>query len=166
MALLKFKNDFSDDMEHFKDLYECTPEQFISGYSDNIEIDLTGKVVVAVEAPCLLWGKATLPINILAIFIPEEEKYSYKATLIYSGHIAFLQIKRTDGKIQYFYKDDECYPQTYTDFERCESECFYECKENGFEDKDILKQIEMQIQVSHDFKFKAKPENLIILEGL
>ena len=39
-------------------------------------------------------------------------------------------------------------------------------EEKGFSAQDILEQIEKNIQVQHDYNFKIKEENLVLLEGL
>lgn len=140
-----------------------TYEEFINYHSDNIVIDLTDKVVVSIES---IWNDSKFPANILAILIPEEEKYKYKATLIYSGHIAFIKIEYEDGKVKYFYKDDECMPQTYKELEQYESDIFYQCEENGFKKEDILEQIELIIRSKYDFRYKLSKDSLIMLEGL
>lgn len=167
MALLNFKNDLQNDKEHFESLYKMTYEEFIGEYAeDNQVIDLTGKVVVCIESAWEYPEPARLPADILAILIPEGEKYKYKASLIYSGHIAFIKIEYEDGRIKYFYKDDECCPQTYAEFCEYDASVFYQCEENGFQKDDVLKQMEMTIKVSHDFGYELDADNLIILQGL
>lgn len=147
--------------EEMKERYNKTCEEFINYYSDNIVIDLTDKIVVAL-ASC---DDKTLPIETLAILIPQEEEYKYKATLIYAGHIAFIKLVYENGTINYLIKDDECCP---CDFDECieSGDILYCAKENNFTREDILGFIEKVIQVNYDYRFKIDKDKLIMLEGL
>lgn len=153
--------------EDLKESYDMTCEEFISYYSrDNIVIDLTGKIVVAVESIWNYWKDIKHPIKVLALLIPEEEKHHYKATLIYSGHIAFIKLEYSNGEVKYLIKDDECTPQSFDEMVEWNSSIIYECEENGFKKEDILTYIEMLIRVKYDYNFKLNKDDLILLEGL
>lgn len=166
MAIFNLQKDLKFDREHFETLYGKTYEEFIESYSDNVIIDLTGKVVVCIESTWRYPEQARFPADILAILIPEGKKYKYKATLIYSCHIAFIKLEYENGTIKYFYKDDECYPQTYDEFCENDADVFCQCEENGFKKEDVLKQIEMTIKVNYDFGYELDKDSLIILNGL
>lgn len=146
--------------EDLREIYDKTCEEFINYYSDRIEIDLTDKVVVAVSYS----DNELTPIEVLSVLIPEQEKHGYKATLIYSGHIAFVKLEYNDGRIKYLIKDDECPPQSFDDCIE-NGDILYCAEENGYTRNDILKYIENFIRV-HNFKFNIDKEKLIMLEGL
>jgi len=163
MAIFKLEYDFKDDKEHFEELYEVTYEEFIEKYGDDKEIiDLTDKVIVSLRAD----SDRNLPMDLLTVFIPEEEKHNYKATLIYAGHIAFIKLEYKDGKIVYLYKDDECSPMTFEYFLSIEDDATYCCEQNGFKVSDTELQIEKFIQSVYDFNFILDIDNVIVLEGL
>jgi hypothetical protein len=166
MALLRIARwDFKEDKAHFESLYHKTYEEFINLYSDdNIIIDLTGKIVVSLEAAhCYL--NENLPVQLLTIFIPEEVKKKYKASLIYAGHIAFIKAEFNDGSNLYYYKDDECYPVDITRISEL-GDLLYCCEENGFTAEDVELQIEKCVQGIFDYRFKLDRNNLILLQGL
>lgn len=174
MALLRFrKGDMDDDLEHFLKMYD--DEEVAGGYEnfmkyygdDNIEMDLTGKVLISVDGIGNYFNDdANIPIDILTLFVDEGQRFKYKPKLIYSGHIAFLIIERENGDKDYFYKDDECYPQTFEEFLECDGDVIYEAKERGFTVEDVKQQIEMVIKSRVDFNYKFDPQNIIILHGL
>ncbi len=157
-------NDFDNDLEYFKKQYEMDYEEFINAYKrDNVVINLTGKIVVAIESQDHFNKRK--PCEILGIFVPEEERLGYKATLIYAGHIAFIKCEFKSGKIVYYYKDDECCPQN---FEECinSGDILYSAEETGFTRNDILQQIQMWLRLSYDFNYEVKEEDLVMLAGL
>lgn len=168
MALFKLQGgDLEDDVEHFQKSYDCTYEEFIKEYGkDKIIIDLKDKIVVSLCTFHNYFDKSKkLPIELLTVLIPEEDKYKYTAELIYVGHIAFIKISYESGKVKYLFKDDECYPQNFDD--ALESGDLLFCaEEQGFTKEDILGQIEKFIQVNHDYNFKLDKDKLVILEGL
>lgn len=164
MALLKInRNDFSQDLEHFKKLYNMNYEEFIDKYRDDkIEIELSDKIVVSMEA-----DNKKLPMTILNIFISEEERCKYKSSLIYVGHIAFIRLQYNDGSVVFLYKDDECYPQTFKEVcEDDESDLIYCCEDNGFKKEDIICQFEKVIQSTFDYNYKVDMDKVIVLIGL
>lgn len=165
MALFNIKNDFNRDMKFFEQMYDMTCQEFIDYYGDDNEvINLTDKVVVSIDS---FEPDGNTPIDLLAILIPEEERYHYKATLIYAGHIAFIKLERKNGTIEYLYKDDECCPQTYADIEGyADSHLTYDINERGFELEDMVTQIQRYIQSRFDLRYKLDKDSLIILEGL
>jgi hypothetical protein len=153
----------TDEELKTKEGYKKTCEEFIQSNSDdNVVIDLTGKVVVALEA----LDSKRLPIDIYAILIPEEERYNYKATLIYSAHIAFIKLEYKDGRVKYLIKDDECYPKTFQETIEESGDLLYIAEDNGFTADNIFDVIRMKIKVEYDYNFELKKEDLIILEGL
>ncbi|HEY5562730.1 MAG TPA: hypothetical protein VIK72_13420 [Clostridiaceae bacterium] len=164
MALHIVENgDFKNDKDHFKQLYNMTYEEFIDTYSDDSEvIDLTGKIVVSLRAD----SENNLPMDLLTVFIPEEQRHNYKANLIYSGHIAFLKLEYKGGKVIYLYKDDECDPVDMNEFFDYENDVVFCCEEKGFETKDIELQIEKFIQGVYDYNFILDRYNVIVLVGL
>lgn len=163
MALINVEyKDFVEDRNHFHDLYDCSYEEFIEEYGDDkIEIDLKDKIVVALSHE----DGNNMPVCIHSIFIPEGDRYKYTSKLVYVGHIAFLIVEFKNGKKRMFYKDDECYPQNFEDCITC-GDILFCAEENGFNREDILSQIEKTIQINHNFKFKLKEEQLVMLEGL
>ena len=169
MALYKIENDISNDLKHFADLYKMTCEEFINKYTDKYKedngvINLTGKIIVSLRAD----SDKNLPFDLLSVFIPEEEKKYYKASLIYAGHISFIKLEYIyeDGKVSYLYKDDECPPMNWEEFMEYEGDVVYCCKEKGFSVDDIKSQIEMFISSMHDYNYRFNEKDIIILEGL
>ena len=164
MALITvtFK-DLMEDEEHFKKIYGVSYGEFIVENGIDKVVDLTNKVVVAlsVDTP----RGINTPVNIHQIFIDESKRFGYKAELVYSNHISFLIIKFKSGAKRIFYKDDECIP---CEFMECieSGDLLFCAEEKGFSAQDILEQIEKNIQVQHDYNFKIKEENLVLLEGL
>ena len=152
--------------EDFVELYDETAEEFIAKYEEDIiSIDLTGKVLVAVES-AWAWGN-DFPVEIKAILVPEEQRYGYKATLIYAGHIAFVKLEYKDGReTRYLIKDDECEPSTLAELIHYESSIVYQCEKQNYTIEDMLEQIEMIIRSKYNFKYKLKRDNIIFLEGL
>lgn len=180
MALLKIEHDFQDNKDLFKRLYtdddleqfdrgiDGTYEGFIRYYSsDNEVIDMTGKILVSVRGIDNYFNhQAFTPIRIMTLFYDEGDKHGYKPELIYSGHISFLKIYRDDGSIKYFYKDDECPPQTWSEFISEHSSALYEAKEMGYSITDVEKQIEMLIKSVVDFNYTFNAEDVYVVEGL
>ena len=173
MALIRFEHDMQDDEEDFKDSYDEGEvaggfENFIKAYGDDIiTIDMTGKVLISVDSMDGYFGKdKNLPINIMTLFYDEGTKHKYKPSLIYAGHIAFLKIAYEDGRVSYFYKDDECYPQTLHKFLEDSCSTVYHATERKFTQDDIKSQIEMLMNSRVDFRYKIDPEEVIVLEGL
>ena len=164
MALIRLEEwDFKDDLEHFETLYDMDYEKFINTYKrDIIIIDLTDKIVVSLRAD----SNKNLPLDLLTVFIPEEFKYNYKATLIYSGHIAFIKLVYNNGLIKYFYKDDECQPIDMDELLNSGDDVVYCCEEKGFKSSDIELQIEKFIQATFDYNYKFDKNNIIVLQGL
>lgn len=156
MSLINNNRDgFSRDTKHFEDMYNMTYDEFIANHKD-IEIALHDKIVIVIEPH----NDTECPVNIISAFIPEEIKHNYKATLIYAGHISFIKLEYKNGRILYLYKDDECYPQLL-------SERF---KENtlsfeGYEEIDVMSQIERFIQSTFRYNYTINKDNVIILEG-
>ena len=171
MALIQtHKGELSGDLEHFKQLYEIGYEEFIGEYEDdNIIIDLEDKIVVSLTTHCL---EGKTPLEVLAVFIPEDERLKYKSILIYSGHIAFVKCEFENGKVIYKYKDDECYPQTLEevlgmDNHREESTLMYSVRDYGFTKEDVITHIERYIQVNYDFNYKIEDiSKVVVLQGL
>lgn len=166
MALLNIEHGFSGYMERFERRYHKTAKEFIEQYSDKIVIDLSDKIVVALESHIDSEEENT-PANLLGILIPEGVRHGYTAKLVYSGHIAFIILTYEDGKEKYLYKDDECCPQTWEEFKEECCTIFYDwVDEKGKNTDDLLTQIEATIKGLHDIDFKLNPESLILLEGL
>lgn len=179
MAFYRLEYDFKDDKELFEDLYtnddqeqfdrglDGTYEGFIRYYSDNEVIDMTGKILISVRGIGNYFGHdAFTPIKIMTLFYDDGDKYGYKPELIYSGHISFLKINRDNGDIQYFYKDDECRPQTWEEFLNEHSSALYEAQERGYSIEDVQKQIEMFIRANIDFYYTFNAEDVYVVEGL
>lgn len=156
MSLINNNRDgFSRDKQYFEDMYEMTYDEFITNYKD-IEIELNDKVVIVVEPH----NDTECPINIISAFIPEEIKHNYKATLIYAGHISFIKLEYNNGRIIYLYKDDECYPQTLSETFKEETLNF-----EGYEEVDVMNQIERLVQSTVRYGYVINMDNVIILEG-
>jgi hypothetical protein len=164
VALLRISQvDFKSDTVHFEKQYEMNYEQFIEKYNgDNIIIDISDKIIISLRAD----SDYNLPMDLLTILIPEEDKYKYKATLIYSGHIAFIKLEYKDGKIVYFYKDDECHPGTWDEWMSWDGDVKFCCEEKGFTVRDMEIQVEKIIQSTFDYNYKFDKDKIIVLEGL
>jgi len=164
MALFQInRDDFSQDLDHFIKLYDMDYLEFIDKYgSDKIEIELSDKIVVSAFA-----DNEKLPMNILTIFIPEEDRHKYKSSLIYVGHIAFIKLQYDNGNTLFIYKDDECYPQTFKEiYDEDETDLSYCCEDNGFKKEDIIYQFEKLIQSTFDYNYKIDMDKVIMLIGL
>lgn len=159
-----FKKDESKFCETYSDFKSY--QQFIDYYTDNIHIDLTGKIVLSVAGHCL--NKVNTPMDILAIFIDEGERFGYKSELIYAGHIAFIKCVFKDKTI-WRYKDDECMPVNYQDFVYggCSGDLVYEwCEEGTGYKVDFFKQIKYFVRSVFDLNYELDSNKLVILQGL
>ena len=175
---------FCNDENHFATMYTADPEEikehpnkahldgsyegFIKYYDDDVTtIDLRDKILVACESSHDYDSKETkIPIKIDTFFIDEGEKYGYHPYLIMAGHIAFLKIVRDSGEAQWFYKDDEPWPQTLNEFWKHSESATYDAKEGGFTKSNLRKQIKNIVRSLVDSKYNVKDENIIFLEGL
>lgn len=179
MGLKKFKHDFNNDLDFFIKIYNDDDFE-ITGYQDYIDyydkedvitIDLTNKCIVsATNFCCDTKNELKFPYIPLTIFSDDGDKYGYKATLIYAGHIAFLKLDYTNGKTLWFYKDDECYPTTIQEcIEDTDVAHFWDCaRHNGFTDEEIIGYTEALYKTNIDYNFKLPTDlnNVIILQGL
>lgn len=165
MALLNYRNDFSDDEDFFKEKYDMGFEEFIKEYGEyKIIIDLKDKIVVSVESiECD--EEKRFPVDVLALLVPEGEKYGYKASLIYTEPFSFIKIEYLDGHKRIFYKGGECIPQDVEDFLDC-SDIFFDAEDYGFKKEDVFNYIELKLKADYDFNFKLDKDKLVILEGL
>lgn len=161
--LINLEQKINESEADFKDSYGMTFQEFIDEYGAEEILDLTDKVVVSIESS---WNNKNFPACIHNIFIEEGKKKKYKASLIYSGHIAFIKCDFEDGSVRWLYKDDECPPHTLKESIEWDDSFIYHCNINGFEPKDILTHIERLIQTNLHFNYKLEEDSVILLHGL
>lgn len=132
--------------------YESSLKEWLEREPEQL-IDLTGKIVVALEA-------GQYPVEIIGCYIPLKE---HKAILKTIGHINFIIIN--DEIV--LYKDDESWAQTWEEFNTNYSDIVYTCVEEYKKPKEyILKYIECYIKYNYDIDYEMNTDDLIILEGL
>ena len=159
-------SSFKDDENLFIELYDMSIEEFIKKCEIDVHIDLKNKIVVTIDG--FFIKKQKLPMYILDLFIDEGKRLNYSSELFYCGQIAFLKIIWKNGKIKYFYKDDECFPYTLKEYNHEQPHDTHYCwveECNGCAD-DISKQIEYMVKGLYDFNFTINEDDVIILEGL
>lgn len=158
-----YGKNFKNNLEDFKKWYNVECEEFIKQYESS-RTDLSNKIVVAVEAIDPLIEYINLPMTILGMFVDEGDSREYKAELIYAGHITFIKGTFKNGTIEYHYKDDECSPQTLSEFYDAE-----ETIQTYWTKNNVYKQIEYYIYSAHDFTYNNRldfKDRIIMLKGL
>lgn len=159
--------------KHFIDIYNKTPDEFMEQCGSEYSIDdLRNTYVISAESriqkPKVIEdGKYC--VNILDVYTPRNGQ---KATLIYCGHITFVEVRdEGDERIALLYKDDECFPQQF-------SEWYEEFIENENEEwsngiiptkAQVLEIVKTMIRgfcQNPDLDVNINEENVIVLQGL
>lgn len=160
---------------HFYSLYGKSPEEFIEKYSedwipDDFPDDLKGKYVVSLEERIEeidFESEGFYCFRILGIYTPREDQVS---TLSYYRHIAFVDIRNTNGdQVALLYKDDECFPQNFSDwYGNFDSNA--DCYEGKFPTKEeFISLIELMIKSysqNPHLQLEISEDDIIILQGL
>lgn len=159
--------------KYFIDLYKKTPDEFMKEYdSEYSKNDLKNTYIISVESrvekPKVIEdGKYC--VDILDIYTPRDNQ---RATLNYYGHIAFVDIKdEEDKRIALLYKNDECFPQSFSEWYEEFMEHENEEWSNGIipTKEQVLDIIKVMIRAYCQdpyLEVNVNENNVIVLQGL